>query len=254
MADPTCQPGLDIGPGHPPGCEFGLEPFDASSHSPDRRLTNKNVRGPDPIPNEGDACRHRPDTEFASVQYKAPGAKIFYYGRCQSAQVGAVITEHQEIVTISEIGSKAANTRNVMVQPGEHPVCEPLAGKVADREALASFRWREKVVAGKPLHDRLLRVGAIDNKVHKSQGSGVLDEPHESCFHNFVVNAREEFLNVAFEHIFVPMHERLKAAHCQMRASRLSACVAIRVEMSFQYRLQDIHKGMMHNTVAIGSN
>jgi len=77
-----------------------------------------------------------------------------------------VISQQQEVVAVPHVCPDAKVTRDEMVESGEIPVGEPLAGQIADRQTVPPPVWLEQVIAGEVVDDRLLLVAVVNDQVH----------------------------------------------------------------------------------------
>ena len=142
-------------------------------------------------------------------------------------QVPLVVGEHQKIIDVADIALDPQPVLDEVIERVEVDVGEELAGLVADGDAPPPFAGREQVVAGELVQDFFLRVAVVDDLADQPQHVRVFDLAGHQFLEDFVVQRREELLDVGLQDVAETAGELLAAVHGGVRAFALATGVGV---------------------------
>ena len=158
-------------------------------------------------------------------------------------QVLLVVGEHQKVIDVADVALDPQPVLDEVIERVEVDVGEELAGLVADGDASPPFAGREQVVAGEIVQDFFLRVAVVDDLADQPQHVRVFDLAGHEFLEDFVVQRREELLDVGLEDVAETAGELLAAIHGGVRAFALATGVGVGNERPLEDRLQHARSG-----------
>ena len=155
-----------------------------------------------------------------------------YGARRDPAQDGGKIGPEHEVVHVAHVAGRAQHGEHVVVEATECEVRKPLAGEIADRQAMT--------IGTAGAHDDLAQGESLRVGEHRAQ----------RVHHDVVRQRREERLHVELQEPLAAAHESLRVPQRAVLALAAPAGEALVDEAPVQLLLDRIDERVVHDAVA----
>ncbi len=156
----------------------------------------------DPVAQEADALARPIYPALARVEPEPQPVQVCLHRVQDFVQSGLVIAEGDKIIHITNIGQPQF-LLDEMVKVVQKNVGKELAGEIADGDALFPGQRGEEIVAGKVERKSGFLPGT-DDLPDQPAGVRTADLPEYPGQENFMINALEILLDIAFQHVAEP--------------------------------------------------
>jgi hypothetical protein len=170
------------------------EPIDILLRQPPQPAAAKTVA------EEVRALRAAGDARLGWMQAQPPPRQEGLDLDAPSRQLGAIVMEQREVVNITDIPPTAQPLLDEMIQRVEIDVREELARQITDGQAAAPLQRAQEIIARIVQMHRLLRVGAVDNRVEQAQAPRAIDAPTQIRPQDRMIDRRKVAIDIRAEY------------------------------------------------------